>query len=62
MDCSPPGSSAHWISQQEYWSELSVPAPGDLPDPGAEPTFPSQQDDSLLTELLEKPYEEYTRP
>ena len=28
MDCSPPGSSAHGI----------FPSPGDLPDPGIEPT------------------------
>ena len=25
-------------SKQEYWSELSCPPPGDLPDPGIEPT------------------------
>ena len=24
--------------KQEYWSELPCPAPGDLPDPGIEPT------------------------
>ena len=37
------------FSRQECWSELSVPAPGDLPDPGVEPTFPAQQEDSLLS-------------
>ena len=26
--------------RQEYWSGLSFPSPGDLPDPGIEPTFP----------------------
>ena len=26
------------FSGQEYWSELSFPPPGDLPDPGIEPT------------------------
>ena len=26
------------LSQQEYWSGLSFPTPGDLPDPGIEPT------------------------
>ena len=26
------------FSSQEYWSELSCPPPGDLPDPGIEPT------------------------
>ena len=24
--------------KQEYWSELPFPSPGDLPDPGIEPT------------------------
>ena len=36
MDCSPPGSSVHGILQQEYWSRLPCPPPGDLPDPGTE--------------------------
>ena len=26
------------FSKQEYWSELPFPSPGDLPDPGIEPT------------------------
>ena len=30
-DCSPPGSSVHGISRQEYWSGLPFPSPGDLP-------------------------------
>ena len=34
MDCSPPGSSVHGIFQQEYWSGLPFPSPGDLPNPG----------------------------
>ena len=38
MDCSPPGSSVHGISRQEYWSGLPCPPPGDLPDPGIKPT------------------------
>ena len=25
--------------RQEYWSGLPFPSPGDLPDPGTEPTF-----------------------
>ena len=32
MDCSPPGSSAHGIPRQEYWSGLSFPSPGNLPN------------------------------
>ena len=27
------------FSRQEYWSELSFPSPGDLPDPGIELAF-----------------------
>ena len=38
MDCSPPGSSVHEILQQEYWSGLSFPPPGDLLDPGIIPS------------------------
>ena len=39
MDCSPPDSSVHGISQARIleWG-LSCPPPGDLPDPGIEPT------------------------
>ena len=29
------------LSQQEYWSGLTFPPPGDLPDPGIEPTSPA---------------------
>ena len=28
------------FSRQEYWSGLPFPTPGDLPDPGMEPTSP----------------------
>ena len=38
MACSPPGSSVNGILQQEYWSGLPCPPPGDLPDPGIKPT------------------------
>ena len=50
LDCSTPGSSVHGISQQEYWSGLPSPFPGDLPDPGIESVSPAPQVDSLLTE------------
>ena len=33
LDCSPPGSSAHEISQREYWYGLPFPSPRDLQDP-----------------------------
>ena len=37
MYCSQPGSSVHGIFQARILSGLPFPAPGDLPDPGAEP-------------------------
>ena len=40
-----------WFSRQEYWSGLPFPSPGDLPDPGIEPTSPESpalQVDSVL--------------
>ena len=40
MDCSPPGFSVHGIIQQEHWSGLPFPSPGDLPDSGIEPASP----------------------
>ena len=36
------------FSRQEYWSELPWPPPGDLRDPGIEPTSPALHMDSLL--------------
>ena len=39
-------------SRQEYWSGLPVPSPGDLPDPGIEPRFPTLQANSLPSKLL----------
>ena len=55
MDCSPPGSSVHGISQARILSGLPFPSPGDLPDPGIQPRSPALQADSLLTELSGKP-------
>ena len=43
------------FSRQEYWSGLSVPSPGDLPNPGTEPGSSALQADSLPTELRGKP-------
>ena len=34
---------------QEYWSGLSCPPPGYLPNPGMEPKSPTLQADSLLS-------------
>ena len=33
--------------QEDYWSGLPFPSPGDLPDPGIEPRSPAWQADSL---------------
>ena len=41
---------------QEYWSGLPFSSPGDLPDPGIEPRFPTLQADSVLSESLGKPH------
>ena len=40
------------FSRQEYWSGLSFPSPGDLPDPGIKPRSPALQADSLPSEPL----------
>ena len=55
MHCSPPGSSVHGFSRQEYWSGWGSHAllQGDLLDPGIEltsPVSPPLQTDSLPTE------------
>ena len=34
MDCSPPGSSVHGFSRQEYWRGLPFPSPGIFPTQG----------------------------
>ena len=42
------------LPKQEYWSGLSFPSPGDLPDPRTErlsPVSPASQADSLLLSL-----------
>ena len=51
VDCSPPGSSVHGISRQEYWSALPFPSLGYLPKLGTEPGSSALQADSLLAEL-----------
>ena len=40
------------FSRQEYWSGLPFPFPGDLPNPGIEPTSPALQTDALPSEPL----------
>ena len=58
MECSPPGSSLHGISQARIWNELPFPSPGDLPDPGIKPASlasPALQADSLPLSHLGTP-------
>ena len=50
MDCSLPGSSVRGFLQQENWSGLLFPSPGDLPDSGIEHGSPKLQEDSLPSE------------
>ena len=55
MDQSLPAPLFMGFSQQEYWSGLPCPPPGDLPDPGIEPkspVSPALQVDSLLPCML----------
>ena len=51
MDCSPPGSSVHEFSRQEYWSGLPFPSPRDLPDTGTKARSSAQQADSFKLQL-----------
>ena len=48
MNCDPSRSFAHGFSRQEYWSGLSCPYPGNLPDLGIEAVSPALKALSLL--------------
>ena len=39
------------FSRQKYWSGLTFPSPGDLPNPGIELRSPSLQADALTSEI-----------
>ena len=43
---------------QESWSEMPIPFPGDLPDPGIKPRFRELQVDPLPSETPGKPFKE----
>ena len=43
------------FSRQEYWSGLSLPSPGDLPNPGIIPGSPAWQADALPSKPPRKP-------
>ena len=43
------------FSRQDYWSGLPFPSPGDLPDPGIQPTSPALAGGFLTTVPPGKP-------
>ena len=51
-----PRTGSHWVllsvgfPRQEYCSGLPFPSPGDLPDPGMEPTSPAVAGEFFITE------------
>ena len=51
MDIAYQPPSSMEFSRQEYWSGLPFPSPGDLPNPGIEPTSAALQADTLPSEL-----------
>ena len=55
MDCSPSGSSVHWISQASILEWVVVPSPGDLAHLGIEPTSPALTGGFFSIEPPEKP-------
>ena len=55
MNCSPPGSSIHGISQAGILELLPFPSPGDLPNPDIETGSPVSQADSLPPEQPGRP-------
>ena len=51
----PPVPLSMGFPRQEYWSGLPFSSPGDLPDPGIEPTAPALAGGFFTTELPRKP-------
>ena len=49
------------FSRQEYWSGLPFPSPGDLPNPGIEPTSPELAGRFFTTEPPREAQLEKTR-
>ena len=60
MDCSPPGSFVHGISQTRKLEWVAMPSTRDLPNPGTEPRSLALQADSLLSEPPGRPFLEDT--
>ena len=55
IDCSPPGSFVHGISQARILEWVAFPSAGHLPNPGIEPGSPELQADSSPSEPSGKP-------
>ena len=56
MDCSRQAPLSMGFPRQEQWSGLTLPSPGDLPDPGIKlPCLPRWQVDSLPLSHLGNP-------
>ena len=55
MGCSPLGSSVRGIFQSQYSNGLPFLSPGDLPNPGMEPSSLALQADSVVSEPRGKP-------
>ena len=47
------------VPRQKYWSGLSFPLPGGIPDPGMKPGSPALQADSLPSEPPGKPLQHH---
>ena len=50
MDCAHQAPLSMGFSRQIHWSGLPFPSPGDLPNPGIEPSSPALQADALTSE------------
>ena len=55
MDCSPPGSSVHGISQENILEWVVKSFTRGFPDPGIEPVSPALADGSFTAETPRKP-------
>ena len=55
VDCARQAPLCMGSPRPECWSGLPFPPPGDLPDPGSEPTSPASQADSLPLSHLRSP-------
>ena len=56
MGCRLPGSSVHGILQARILEWAAIYFPGDLPNQGIKPSFPSLQADFLPSEPPGKPF------